>query len=433
MWLRTGSVLLALSAACSAHGQISQSLSYTYNASAFDNSINVDHSLSGLELRVLDFSLNQSTSYSLDTGLLGDYQAGLDVNDDQNFFGNVSGTIGAENRSIGAFADNRFAREKFEVGLSANGNVEWTQSTFGDEGFLDPDFDFFDYTEEELDAVVWVRSHFLEAAYALEVNQFSIGRLKVRPRSDGTVGHSDFGGLTYSIAGATGFSIAPKDEDDEFNFFFEESNLSADVPGGGYGAGDGELVIAAGYDSDGLAQLAALIFKRWEPTDQVEFSFDATGSLKYTSEENVSFDSGTVRLGAGFRPGENWTIDNSLTVSVREDLVPSYSFDASLDYSGFLNFSPFVRFSAFYSDGAGDFSLPVGFNATVYDKLLFTADLSPSYSTLDQSYDVDASGSITLLGPAFFEDGLESEFSVSANASLLTGERSMSLSGRVNF
>lgn len=432
--LRTGAVCFAVCVSCPAWGQITQSLGYTYTASALDTSLSLDHSLQGMELRVLDFSFNQSTSYSLDTGLLGSYQGGLDINDDENFFGNVSGVYGADTRSIGAFVDNRFARDRFEVGLSASGNLEWGKSTFGDEGLLDPDFDILEFTDEELDAVVWVRSHFLESAYSLNVNQFSIGRLKIRPRSDGTVGHSDFGGFAYSIAGATGFSIAPKEEDDdEFNFFLEESNLSAEVPGGDYGAGDGELVIAAGHDSDGLTKLAALIFKRLEPSDKVEFSIDATGSLKHDSENSVAFDAASFRLGAGFRPNENWTIDNAFLVSVTEDFIPLYSLDSSLDFQRFQSFSPYVRFTASYSEGEGEFSLPVGFSSTVYDKLQFAAELSPAYSTADQSYDVDATGSITLLGPSFAKEGPESEFSIATSASLLTNELSVSLSGRVNF
>ena len=431
--LRTSAVCFAVCVSCPAWGQITQSLGYTYSASDFDTSLSVDHSLQGIELSVLDFSFNQSTSYSLDTGLLGSYQGGLDINDEENFFGNLSGVYGADSRSIGAFADNRFASDRFEVGLSASGNLEWGKSTFGDQGFLDPEFDFFEFTDEELDAVVWVRSHFLESAYSLDVNQFSIGRLKVRPQSDGTVGHSDFGGFTYSIAGATGFSIAPKEEDDEFNFFFEESNLSAEVPGGNYGAGDGELVIAAGHDSDGLTKLAALIFKRLEPSDKVEFSIDATGSLKHDSENSVAFDAASFRLGAGFRPNENWTIENAFMVSVIEDFIPLYSFDSSLDFQRFRSFSPYVRFTASYSQGEGEFSLPVGFSSTIYDKLLFEAELSPAYSTFDQSYDIDATGSLTLLGPSFGNEGPESEFAISTSASLLTNELSVSLSGRVNF
>ena len=168
--LRTAAVLLAVYGAvygaAPAQAQIAQSLSYNYSADDFSTSLGVDHSLSGMELRILDFSFNQSTSYDLDTGRLGDYQAGLDVNDEENFFGNVSGVLGAEARSVGAFADNRFARDRFEIGLSASGNLEWNKSTFGDEGLLDPDFDIFEFTDEELDAAVWVRSHFLESAYS---------------------------------------------------------------------------------------------------------------------------------------------------------------------------------------------------------------------------------------------------------------------------
>jgi hypothetical protein len=435
--LRTAAVLLAVYGAvygaAPAQAQIAQSLSYNYSADAFSTSLGIDHSLSGMELRILDFSFNQSTSYDLDTGRLGDYQAGLDINDEENFFGNVSGVLGAEARSVGAFVDNRFARDRFEIGLSASGNLEWNKSTFGDEGLLDPDFDIFEFTDEELDAAVWVRSHFLESAYSAKVNQFSIGRLKVRPVSDGTIGHSDFGGLTYSIAGATGFSIAPKDGDDEFSFFFEESNLTADVPGGNYGAGDGEVVFAAGHDSDGLTKLAALIFKSFEPSDKVEFTFDATGSLQYRQDQGFGIDSGTVQLGSRFRPTEDISIDAALSAGISEDFIPTYSFEASLDYSRFLSFTPYARFSAFYSDGTGDFSWPIGFDATLYDKLLLSAEILPTYSTFDQSYGVDLSGRLTMIGPSFFDEGLESEFSISANASMITGEHSVTLDGTFNF
>ena len=432
-WLCCCSAFVILGVSPQAQGQLSQSLSYNFSASTFDSSLNVDHGLRGIELGVLDFSLSQSTSYSLDTGLLGDYQVGVDVNDEENFFGNFSGTLGSDLRSIGGFADNRFARDNFSVGVSASGSLEYTKSTVFDEGLLDPDFDFFDFTDEELEAIVWVPSHFAEGAATLEVNRFSIGRLKVRLKADGTIGHSDFGGLTYSLAAATGFSIGSKDGDDEFDFFFEESNLSANVPGGGYGAGDGELVLAAGYDSDGVAKLAAIIFKGWSPTDKFDLSFDAEGGVQYLSEEGVAFDEGSVRLGAGFRPAENWNIDTSLTVGASEELIPSYSFHASLDYSKFLSFSPFVRFSAFYSEGQGDYSLPVGVNATVYDKLLLSAEVTPSYATFDESFEVRASGNVTLLGPPLLKDGASSEFSLSASAALYSQERSVSVNGRFSF
>ena len=431
--LRAGAVCFAVCVSCPAQAQITQSLGYTVDASAQDTLLAVDHSLTGIELRVLDFSLTQSTSYNLDTGLLGDYQGGVDINDEENFFGNLSGVYGADTRSIGAFADNRFARDRFEVGLSASGNLEWTKSTFGDEGLLDPDFDFLEFTDEELDAVVWVRSHFLESALTVDVNQFSINRLKIRPQLDGALGHSSFGGLIYSIAGATGFSIAPKEDDDGLSFFFEESNLSAEVPGGSYGAGDGELVIAAGHDSDGLTKLAAVIFKGWNPSDKAQFSIDANASLKHDSENGIGFDAASFQLGAGFQLHEFWSIDNALIVSVSEDFIPTYTFDTSLDFQRFDNFSPYIRLSASYSEGEADFALPFGFSATVYDKLLFDVGLSPTYFMVDQSYDLEAASSVTLLGPSFGKNGPESEFSVGTNASLLTGELSVSLSGRVNF
>ena len=128
-WLCCCSAFVILGISPEAQGQISQSLSYDFSASTFDSSLNVDHGLRGIELGVLDFSLSQSASYSLNTGLLGDYQVGVDVNDEENFFGNFSGTLGSDVRSIGGFADNRFARDHFSVGVSASGSLEYTKST----------------------------------------------------------------------------------------------------------------------------------------------------------------------------------------------------------------------------------------------------------------------------------------------------------------
>lgn len=72
-------------------------------------------------------------------------------------------------------------------------------------------------------------------------------------------------------------------------------------------------------------------------------------------------------------------------------------------------------------------------NATVYDKLLLSAEVTPSYATFDESFEVRASGNVTLLGPPLLKDGASSEFSLSASAALYSQERSVSVNGRFSF
>ena len=122
-----------MSSAPLAQAQISQSLNYSFSASEYDQSLSLDHSVNGIHVGILDFGFSQSTGYSLNTNSLNDYNAGIDINDDQNFFGNINGSLSDSYRTLGGFADNQFETEWFSVAISASGDLEWSESTFEDE------------------------------------------------------------------------------------------------------------------------------------------------------------------------------------------------------------------------------------------------------------------------------------------------------------
>lgn len=427
------SALALMSSAPLAQAQISQSLNYSFSASEYDQSLSLDHSVNGIHVGILDFGFSQSTGYSLNTNSLNDYNAGIDINDDQNFFGNINGSLSDSYRTLGGFTDNQFETEWFSVAISASGDLEWSESTFEDEGYLDEDFDPSEYSEEELTAIVWSRSQMFNTNYTLEAGQYTLGRLKVRPLSQGAVSYADFNGTTYEVSGAVGLSLAPAEEDEFEDFFFEESNLSISVPGGAYGGGDGEVVIGVGYGSEGFAQIAALVFKRFDIGNRVSISFDALGSAAYEAEMPFAFDFGSFRVGADFQATDDLSLRASASIEVQDDLSQSYYATSGLSYNGFSNFSPSIRLSGNYRNGSGQISLPIGFSGSFSDNLRYSVDLSPSYSTEDQSMDVSVSGSLSLTGPAISEDGPTSNFSVSGDLDLISGSRSISVSGGLSF
>ena len=432
-WVLSCAAFVALGCAQTANAQISQSLGYGYSASGFRHSLSVDHSVSGIEVGILDLGFNHSTGYNLTAGSLNDYDASLDINDDENFFGSLTGVYGETFRSVGGFADNQFETDWLSVALSGSASLEWSQSTFEDQGWEDPDFEPYDYTEEELAAIVWAQSYFADASIQIDGNRFSIGRVKVRPSTEGRLDRSDYNGTSYEGSVGVGFALAPPTEDDEFDFFFEESNLSADVIGGSYGGGDGELVLAAGYDSEGLGRIAALIFKGFSLNDDVDLGFDATGSVQFDNEGSFAFYGSALQITGDFRLTEDIGISSSATIDIDENLNPSYSFSTSLDLNDFRNFSPSIRFSSNYSNGSGGFSIPFGVSTSLSEFLSVSVDVSPSYSTYDKSTDVELSGSVSLQGPSITENGGSTSFSISGSAGVFSGERSVSLSGSMNF
>lgn len=425
--------ILAFGCAPVAGAQIDQSLNYDFSAFGPHYSLFLDHSLSSVEVGILDVNFSQSTGYDLTEGKLDDYNVSVDINDEENFFGSLSGVYGSSFRNVSGFADNRFEVSWASIGVSAGASVDWTESTFEDEGWEDPDFDPYDYTEEELSAIVWTQSYSTEGSFQVEGNRYSIGRLKVRPGTQGGVFYSDYSGLEYNGAVGVGLSLAAADEDDEFDLFFEESNLTVNVPGGSYGGGDGELVLGAGYDSNGIGRIAALIFKGFSPSDRVDLSFDAVASAQFGVDQPFAFHSGALRVGADFHPHDRLSINNSAKVEFMEDFTASYYVDSSLGFKGFDVFSPSVRFSASYDYGALTLSLPVGIRAVFSDYLEFSADISPTYQSGDNSTDVTVSGGVTLTGPPLTAEAWDSSFSLSGSAGLFNGDRSVTLSGTVNF
>ena len=56
-----------------ANAQISQSLGYNYGAFGSSHSLGLDHSISGVQVGILDLGFNHSTGYNLTTGSLDDY------------------------------------------------------------------------------------------------------------------------------------------------------------------------------------------------------------------------------------------------------------------------------------------------------------------------------------------------------------------------
>ena len=113
--------------------------------------------------------------------------------------------------------------------------------------------------------------------------------MKVRLFSQARVGRSKYNGVTYEGSVGVGFALGSAEKDDEFDLFFEQSSLSADVVGGSYGADDGEAVLAAGYGSSGFGKIAAWIFKGFALNDDVDIGFDATGSVEFDNEGSFAF------------------------------------------------------------------------------------------------------------------------------------------------
>ena len=206
----------------SAQAQINQALGYEFSQNGFEQIIAATHEVSGASLGAIDFAVSQFLRYNLTENGFEGYEANVDLNDDKNLFANLFGTYETDTRGLGGFVENRFAQNSFSVGVSANGNVDWVRSTFGDEGFLDPDFDFTLFTEEELNAVVWVRSHFVEGRLDIEVDPVAVGPLRFRPGLEAGISHSDFLGFGYQGAAAVGLSLVPNEEADG-EFFFEEN------------------------------------------------------------------------------------------------------------------------------------------------------------------------------------------------------------------
>lgn len=432
-WQVSASALaLSMGLVAPASGQVSQSLGYDWNASSFETLLAARHTVQGMSAGPISVSFNQSASYSVDQARFREYSAGLDINDDQNFFASLTSTLAPERRGLGGFVDNRFERGAFTLGVSGNGSVDWNRSTFGDEGLFDPDFDFFEHTQEELDAIVWVRAHFAEGSFDLDVKQRKLGRVNLRPGAQARVSRSDFGGLSYSFGGALGLSLN-SGEDDEFAFFFEESNLTAEVLGGSFGAGDGELVLAGGYDGAGQSKFAALFFKRWNPTARMSYTFDANAAMVYRTDEGLSFADGSVRLGANLQLNQDFSLDGSGTVMFVPERSPNYSVSASANFTRFASFAPFIRLSGTYEDGWQSISVPVGFNGDAFGRLQYSGEISPSYSGFDGSTAVMGTAQVTLLGPPLRKDGQNSEFTVSGSADLRGEERSISVSGRFYF
>ena len=433
--LAIGTAMAAMMMGGSAQAQINQALGYEFSQNGFEQIIAATHEVSGASLGAIDFAVSQFLRYNLTENGFEGYEANVDLNDDKNLFANLFGTYETDTRGLGGFVENRFAQNGFSVGVSANGNVDWVRSTFGDEGFLDPDFDFTLFTEEELNAVVWVRSLFVEGRLDIEVDPVAAGPLRFRPGLEAGISHSDFLGFGYQGAAAVGLSLVPNEEADD-EFFFEESNLTFDHAGASFGALDGELVLGAGRDEDGLFKLAALVFKSFDPTDTLSFSLDALGSLDYTAEDGVRYADATLRLGAEFMPNDNWGIEASASVEHARDEVVTYSGDLSVDYTRFARFQPYVQLSGSYSSESQSLSLPVGFNGDIGDKLLVSLEVSPTYSRFaeeEAEYDLEANASLTLLAPPLLDDGLDSEFTITGSGTLVGGERSLSITGKAYF
>ena len=417
------------------------------------------NTLAGTLAKTLDFSLAHDISFNASERRFGVYEATLEFNDDQNLFGDAELSLGEDRRVVSGFVANSFDGQGFTIETDAIGEVEWSKTTFADANFFDPDFDFFDYTDEELDAVVWDRTHFVNASLDVDFDPTARGSLRVRPLLHSGVSHNDFSGFAFEAAGAVGLSRAPNQKDGteadegaglgsgldgDFDFdalsFTEASTLKLDHAGAGFTARDGEVVLAVGRDEAGLVKLAALIFKEFRPLPGTTFSVDVSGSLDQVAGEGLAYGDSQLQLTAQLDPTEDWSLAAEILATHSRNQSIEVSGEFSLDITRLERFQPYIGLEGSYTADNQSLEVPFGFDATLGTTVFLNAELNASYSRFfggEPDRDLQAKASATLLLPGRALTGDSSpaniELSVIGSRSLIDDAFSVTISGSTVF